>query len=131
MAFFRSPEEAELRAQLRSERDYQQLKRLRKERRENKIYEQWALERKVLEKRISGALLSQDSDQLAKAFHELREAAKKPNTRRLVYYPYRSFTSYCCGRWHLDPEKVKRLINPFLNSVIAQEYKRRRTNREH
>jgi hypothetical protein len=116
MALSRSPEEAELRAQLRSGR----LKRLRKERRENKIYEQWALERKALEKRISGALLSQDSDQLAKAFHELREAARKPNTRRLVYYPYRSFTSYCCGRWHLDPEKVKRLINPLLNHAIAK-----------
>jgi hypothetical protein len=120
MALSRSPEAAELRAQLRSRRDFERLKRLRSERRQNKIYQQWKLDRKAFEKRIFNALLGHDSEQLALAFYELRQAAPGVRTRRLVFYPYRSFASYCRGRWHLDPEKVEKLINPFINPVIMQ-----------
>ena len=98
------------------------MKRSRSDARENKVYQQWALERKALEKRISRALVDHDSDQLARAFYELYETARTmtTKTRRLRFYPYRSFASYCRGRWHLDPEKVGKLINPFLNPVITQ-----------
>jgi hypothetical protein len=126
MALSRSPEEAELRAELRSGRDDHRLKRLRSAGRENKVYQQWALELKAFEKRISQALVDHDSEQLAIAFHDLREAARVPRTRRLVFYPYRSFRSYCAGRWHLDPEKVGRMINQFINPVIAQYLDSRR-----
>ena len=119
MALSRDPNEAELRAQLRSGRDFERLKRLRLERRQNKIYQQWKMDRKAFEKRISNALLQHDSEQLAIAFYELRDAARVPRTRRLVFYPYRAFASYCRGRWHLDPEKVAELINAYLNPAIA------------
>jgi hypothetical protein len=119
MALSRSPEQAELRAQLRSGRDYDRLKHLRSVGRENKVYQQWACQRKAFEKRISQALVDHDSEQLAIAFYELRNAAFKVPTRRLCFYPYRSFVSYCHGRWHLDPDKVKKLINPFLNPMVS------------
>jgi hypothetical protein len=119
MAFSRSREDAELRDQIRSQSDYERLKRLRTERRQAKVYQQWALERKAFEQRISAALLQRDSEQLAIAFHEMRMASFKVQTRRLVFYPYRSFARYCRERWHLDPRKVEKLINPFLNPVIA------------
>lgn len=126
MAFFRSPVEAELRAQLRSERDLERLKRLRSAHRQNKVYQQWALKRKAFEKRIAQALVDHDSEQLAIAFHELREDSFGVHTHRLLFYPYHSFASYCRERWHLDPEKVEKLINPFLNPVIMQEVNRQR-----
>jgi len=122
MAFFRSPVEAELRAQLRSERDLERLKRLRSAHRQNKVYQQWALKRKAFEKRIAQALVDHDSEQLAIAFYELREAADAmlTKTRRLRFYPYRSFAIYCREPWHLDPQKVEKLSSPFLNPALAQ-----------
>ena len=126
MALSRSQDLAELRAQLRSGRDYDRLKRLRSERRENKVYQQWVLKRKAFEKRIAQALVDHDSEQLAIAFHELREDSFGVHTHRLLFYPYHSFASYCRERWHLDPEKVEKLINPFLNPVIMQEVNRQR-----
>jgi len=120
MAFSRSREEAELRDHLAQERDFERLKRFRSLRRENKVYQQWALERKAFEKRISQALLQRDSEQLVIAFHEMRMAPFKVHTRRLVFYPYRSFARYCRERWHLNPKKVETLINPFINPVISR-----------
>jgi hypothetical protein len=73
MALSRSPEAAELRAQLRSRRDFERLKRLRSERRQNKIYQQWKLDRKAFEKRIFNALLRHDSEQLAAGRNPLAE----------------------------------------------------------
>jgi hypothetical protein len=128
MALSRSLEATE-RAQLAQERDLDRLKRLRTLVRENKIYEQWALQRKALEKRIAQALVDHDSAQLARAFYCLRQAAREVRTRRLVFYPYRSFKSYCPGRWHLDFGKVEKLINPFLNPVIGQLERERRAHR--
>jgi hypothetical protein len=119
MALSRDPE---IGAELRREHDFERLKRLRSERRENKVYQQWACERKAFEKRIAQALVDHDSEQLAIAFYELREAARAmiTKTHRLLFYPYRSFAIYCRKRWHLDPQKVGKLINPFLNPVIAR-----------
>jgi len=89
--------------------------------------QQWALARKALENRIAQALVNHDSDQLARAFHQLRYHELRYASRRFPFHPYRSFATYCRERWHLDPEKVSKLINPFLNSVIMQELKRQRS----
>jgi hypothetical protein len=131
MALSRDPNEAELRAQLRSGRDFARLKRLRLERRQNKTYQQWKMNRKAFEKRISNALLQHNSEQLAIAFDELREAASLVRTRRLVFYPYRSFASYLRGRWYLDPEKVQKLTNPFSNPVILRHRAEQRKAAQH
>ena len=88
MALSRSPEAAELRAQLRSRRDFERLKRLRSERRQNKIYQQWKLDRKAFEKRIFNALLGHDFEPLALAFYELRQAAPGVRTRILRNLPF-------------------------------------------
>jgi len=50
----------------------------------------------------------------------MRMASFKVHTRRLVFYPYRSFARYCRERWHLNPKKVETLINPFINPVISR-----------
>jgi hypothetical protein len=122
MALSRSQEEAQLRVQLRSQRDFERLKRLKSERRENKVYQQWDQKRKAFEKQIAHALVDHDSEQLAIAFCGLSEAALAmvAKTRRLRFSPYRSFASYCRERWHLDPEKVSELINPYLNPAVVE-----------
>ena len=87
------------------------------------------LARKALEDRIAQALVNQDSDQLALALHEMRHAPF-PSGKRRRFSPYGSFATYCRERWHLDPEKVARLINPFLNPVIMPELSRQRARRK-
>jgi hypothetical protein len=119
-AFSRDPECAEFRRPAA----LQKLKALGAQHRSN-IDRQWRLERKTFEKRITRALLDRDSDQLAKALYELREASRETPTRRLVFYPYRSWKRYCIERWGLDPEKVLKLTSPLFNPVIA-EYLRTR-----
>jgi len=82
------------------------------------VDQQWKLDRKALEKRISQALLDQDNDQLAIALYELRMAPQRGHS--LKYYPYRSFRRYCAGRWQLDPERVAVLTNSLMNPALAQ-----------
>ena len=64
---------------------------------------------------------------MAIALYELKTAF--PYTRRLKFYPYRSFDRYCQGRWQLDPEKVRELTNSSLNPVIVQYLRSQRVNR--
>jgi len=109
MALSRDPETG---AQLLAERNLKRLKKLGAQH-EISVDQQWKLDRKALEKRITRALLDKDSGQLAIALYNLRDASRKALTRGLKFYPYRSFASYCRGRWQLDPEKVEKLINPF------------------
>ena len=123
MALSRDPE---IGARLRGDRNLKRLKKLGDQHRIS-ADQQWKLDRKALEKRIAQALLDKDSGQLAIALYELETAS--PYTRRLKFYPYRSFDRYCQGRWQLDPEKVRELTNSFLNPVIAQYLRSQRVNR--
>jgi hypothetical protein len=93
------------------------LKRLAKQH-ETGAAQQWELVRNASENRIAQALVNHDPDQLAKAFHELRYHKLCYASRKLPFHPYRSFATYCRERWHLDPEKVEQLINPFINPII-------------
>ena len=87
-----------------------QLERLKRLGKKHAPGSGWKQERKAFEARIAQALVSQDSEGLAIAFYEMYEAAQRVWPR---WTPYRSFASYCRGRWHLDSEKIERLSNPF------------------
>ena len=94
-----------------------QLKRLKRLGKKHAPDSGWKQERKAFEARITQALVNQDSEGLAIAFYEMDKAAQRVWPR---WTPYRSFASYCRGRWHLDPEKVERLTNPFLNPILRK-----------
>src|SRR6516164_5890850 len=107
-----------------------QLERLKRLSKKHAPGSGWKQERKAFEARIAQALVSQDSEGLAIAFYEMYEAAQRVWPR---WTPYRSFASYCRGRWHLDSEKIERLSNPFLNPILRKinpVIERRRLTRE-
>jgi len=107
-----------------------QLERLKRLGKKHAPGSGWKQERKAFEARITQTLVGQDSEGLANAFYEMREAAQRVWPR---WTPYRSFAGYCRGRWYLDPEEIERLINPWLNPIlwkIKPAIERRRPTRE-